>query len=68
MAGIRRMGGMGEGDTQMKRVRTLLVRVIVGTVLLLSLSASVASADPGGSSGSDRGSTQFVLPEDPGLE
>ena len=59
------MGGMGEGDTQMKRVRTLLVRAIVGALVLLSLGASVASADPGLN---ERGSSQFMLPEDPGLE
>ena len=62
------MGGMGEGDTQMRRVRTLLVRAIVGALVLLSLGASVASADSGRSSGFDGGSTQFLLPEDPGLE
>jgi hypothetical protein len=62
------MGGMAEGDTQMKRVRTLLVRALVGALLLLSLSATLASADPGPSGGSDGGSTQLVLPEDPGLE
>ncbi len=62
------MGGMAEGDTQMKRVRTLLVRAFVGALLLLSLGATVASADPGPSDASDGGSTQLVLPEDPGLE
>ena len=51
----------------MKRVRTLLVRAIVGALVLLSLGASVASADTGRSGGSDGGSTQFVLPEDPGF-
>lgn len=49
----------------MRRVRTLLVRAIVGALVLLSLGASVASADPGLN---DRGSTQYMLPEDPGLE
>ena len=65
MAGIRRMGGMGEGDTQMTRLRRLLVRTLVGALVLLSLGASVASADPG-ISGSPHASTQAV-PEDPGF-
>ena len=63
------MGGMQEGETQMKRVRTLLVRAFVGALLLLTLSASVASADTGLWNGSHGGSTQlYLLPEDPGLE
>jgi hypothetical protein len=59
---------MGEGDTQMRRVRTLLVRAIVGALVLLSLGASLASAADGRAGGADRGSAQFLLPEDPGLD
>ena len=63
------MGGMAEGETQMKRLRTLLVRAFVGALLLLTLGANVASADPGLWNGSQGGSTQlYLLPEDPGLE
>ena len=62
------MGGMAEGETQMKRVRTLLVHAFVGALLLLALSASVASADPGPSGGFDGGSAPSLLPEDPGLD
>jgi len=52
----------------MRRVRTLLVRAIVGALVLLSLGASVASADDGRSGEAGVGSAQFLLPEDPGLE
>ncbi len=62
------MGGMGEGDTQMRRVRTLLVRTIVGALVLLSLGAGVARAEDGRPTGADPGSAQLLLPEDPGLE
>ena len=51
----------------MRRVRALLVRAFVATVLLLALSSGLASADPGLSDGSDGPSIQLLLPEDPGL-
>lgn len=63
------MGGMAEGETQMKRVRTLLMRAFVGALLLLAIGSSTASADPGLWVDADGGSTQpCLLPEDPGLE
>ena len=52
----------------MKPVRTLLMRAIVLALLLLSLSASLASADDGllaPDNGS--GNAPTLLPEDPGL-
>ena len=66
------MGGMGEGDTQMTRVRTLLMRAFAGALLLLMLGAGVASADPGPLDGrleqAGSGVPQILmLPEDPGL-
>ena len=68
VAGIRRTGGMVKGDTQMKQVRRLLVRALVCALLLLSLSASVASADSGPAGGSSAASTQdYLIPEDPGF-
>ena len=51
----------------MRRVRTLLVSLFLGALLLLTLGAGVASADPGLSDGSAGGSIQLLLPEDPGL-
>jgi hypothetical protein len=52
----------------MKRVRTLLVRAFVGALLLLTLGASAASADPGQWGSDDGGSIQLVLlPQDPGI-
>ena len=63
------MGGMAEGETQMKRVRTLLMRAFVGALLLLAIGSRTASADPGLPRGSAGASTQqCLLPEDPGLE
>jgi hypothetical protein len=63
------MGGTAEGETQMKRVGTLLLRAFVGALLLLAVAAGTASADPGlGAPGADGGSGKFLLlPEDPGL-
>jgi hypothetical protein len=51
----------------MKRARTLLVRALVGALLVLTLGAGVASADPGTPGGSDGGSAPNILPEDPGI-
>jgi hypothetical protein len=53
----------------MKRIGTLLMRAIVAALLLLSLGASLASANAGAAapySGGVSGPT--ALPEDPGLE
>lgn len=59
---------MAKGDTQMTRVRRLLVRALVSALLLLSLGASIANADTGLSGGSGGGSTQdYLIPEDPGF-
>ena len=53
----------------MKPVRTLVLRATVIALLLLSLSASLASADEVSlTQDSAGGSVQFLLPEDPGLE
>ena len=53
----------------MKPVRMLVLRATVLALLLLSLSASLASADDGWlTPESAGGSVQFLLPEDPGLE
>ena len=52
---------MAKGDTQMTRVRRLLVRALVCALLLLSLGASVANAGTGLSEGSSGGSTQDYL-------
>ena len=53
----------------MKWVRTLLLRAIVAALLLVAVSANVASADPG-SAGTEPGpsSGTTAIPEDPGLE
>ena len=51
----------------MKRVGTLLVRSLIGALLLLALTANVASADPG--RGSSHGAQpQLLQPEDPGTD
>jgi hypothetical protein len=53
----------------MKPVRTLVFRTAVFALLLLSLSASVVSADDGALAPESAGGTvEFLLPEDPGLE
>ena len=53
----------------MKPVRTLVLRATVLALLLLSLSASLATADDGVLTPAGVGGTvQFLLPEDPGLE
>jgi len=53
----------------MKPVRTLVMRATVVALLLLSLSASLASADEGLlTPESGAGSVLDMLPEDPGLE
>ena len=52
----------------MRRVRTLSVSLFLGALLILTLGAGVASADPGLSDGFAGISIQVVLPEDPGLE
>jgi hypothetical protein len=53
----------------MKPVRMLVLRATVLALLLLSLSASLASADDGAlNAGSTGGNVQVVLPEDPGLD
>ncbi len=53
----------------MKPVRTLVLRAAVFALLLITLSASVASADDGPLAPETAGgSVQFLLPEDPGLE
>ena len=53
----------------MKPVRTLVLRATVLALLLLSLSATLASADDGFlTPDGEGGSVQFLLPEDPGLE
>ena len=63
------MGGMAEGETQMKRIRTTALRALVGALLLLTVGASTASADPGLRVDAGGASTQqCLLPEDPGLE
>jgi len=53
----------------MKRVRTLLTRAIVAALLLVALSANVASANPG-SAGTEPGPSSGTtsIPEDPGLD
>jgi hypothetical protein len=54
----------------MKRVRTVLVRASVAALLLMALAGSVAYADDGGTPRPDgsSGSTQLIVPEDPGIE
>ena len=62
-------GGGTRGETHMKPVRTLVLRATVVALLLLSLSASLATANDGWlTPESAGGSAQFLLPEDPGLE
>lgn len=62
-------GGGHRGETHMKPVRTLVLRAAVFALLLITLSASVASADDGPLAPETAGgSVQFLLPEDPGLE
>jgi len=63
------MGDLDRGETQMKRVRTLLTRAIVAALLLVALSANVASANPG-SAGTEPGPSSGTtsIPEDPGLD
>lgn len=59
---------MAKGDTQMTRFRRLVLRALVCALLLLSLGASVANADPGLWGGSSGGSVQnYLIPEDPGF-
>jgi hypothetical protein len=63
----------------MKRLASLLSRAVLAALLLLSLFASVASADPGDQGenvdvqGQDEGGAgasilEMILPEDPGIE
>ena len=58
---------MGRGETQMKRVRTLLVRAIVGALLLVALAGSVAYADDGIPGSGGVPAIPDLLPEDPGI-
>jgi len=51
-----------------KRVRTFLVRAIVGALLLVALAGSVAYADDGSAYGSGGSTTTNAVPEDPGIE
>jgi hypothetical protein len=51
----------------MKRVRTLLLAATLGALLLLTVGAGRASADPGLWDGSGDAANFHVLPEDPGL-
>jgi hypothetical protein len=63
------LGGGIRGETHMKPVRTLVLRATALALLLLSLTASLASADDGLLTPDSAGdSVQFLLPEDPGLE
>jgi hypothetical protein len=63
------IGGLGRGDTKVKQLRTLLRRALVGALLLVALCSSIASADPGVPAPEVvAGTTQAVLPEDPGIE
>jgi hypothetical protein len=61
----------------MKRARTLVARAIVGALLLVALTSSIASADPGRLPPVLPGLPEdpgigflpcLVLPEDPGIE
>ena len=51
----------------MKRVRTLLLGATIGALLLLTVGAGGASADPGLWDGSADAPDFHVLPEDPGV-
>ena len=51
----------------MKRVGRLLARSLVGALLLLALTANVASADPGKGHGHAQAGALLAQPEDPGL-
>jgi hypothetical protein len=52
----------------MKQVRTLLMRALILAVLLVALSSSLASADPGPlGPGAATTTSQAVIPEDPGI-
>jgi len=51
----------------MKQVRTLLLGATIGALLLLTIGAGSASADPGLWDGSRGAANTNLLPEDPGV-
>jgi hypothetical protein len=68
-AGIPRSGEAAKGETQVTPLRTLVVRALVGALLLVALSAGAADARSHRAPAvAGLAQTQFLLPEDPGLE